>query len=78
MAEGEGRQGRPPHEIETVEFKISTTKIVREDLKRLVQTGYFGKTHNEAAEQLVRDRLRELLGEEEFRQVLRPEQKPDL
>lgn len=66
------KTGRPPHEIETVEFKIATTKVVLQDLKRLVQTGYFGKSHNEAAEQLVRERLRQLLGDEEFVRVLRP------
>lgn len=65
--------GRPPHEIETVEFKIATTKVVLEDLKRLVKTGYFGKSYNEAAEHLVRERLRQLLGEEEFSKVLRPD-----
>jgi len=65
--------GRPPHEVETVEFKISTPKVIQEDLKRLVQSGYFGKSYNEAAEQLIRERLRQLLGESEFQAILRPE-----
>lgn len=69
------KTGRPPHEVETVEFKITTTRIVVEDLKRLAQGGYYGRSHNETAEQLVRERLRQLLGEKEFRRVLRPEVK---
>ena len=67
------RQGRPPREVETVEFKISTTKVIQDDLRRLVQAGYFGKSYNEAAERLITERLRQLLGEEEFRRILRPE-----
>lgn len=63
-------RGRPPHEIETAEFQISTTKIVVEQLKRLVQTGFFGKTHNEAAEQLVRQALMRMKGSEEFSSIL--------
>jgi len=69
---GERKRGRPTHEVETVEFKVTTTRVVLEDLKRLVASGYFGKSYNEAAEQFVRERLREMLGDDEWRQILRP------
>lgn len=65
--------GRPPHDVETVEFKISTTKRIQDDLRRLVQAGYFGKSYNEAAERLISERLRQLLGDDEFRRILRPD-----
>ncbi|HEV3076866.1 MAG TPA: hypothetical protein VHB47_20765 [Thermoanaerobaculia bacterium] len=72
----QSRQGRPPHEIETAEFKITTTKVVLEDLKKLVGTGYFGKSYNEAAEQLLRAQLHELRGSAAFGRLLRREIKP--
>jgi hypothetical protein len=44
----------------TKRVTISTTPQVLEDLRRLVDTGYYGKTPAEVAERLVQERLREL------------------
>jgi hypothetical protein len=51
---------RPPNQIETVTMKIATTKPVMTHLQRLVSTGLFGKSPAEAAEQLIRERIRDI------------------
>jgi len=52
--------GRRKNDIPTVKIEISTTEVVVTDLKHLVSTGYFGKNAAEAAEQVLRERLRML------------------
>lgn len=56
--------GRKKNAIPSVRFEINTTEAVVADLKRLVSTGYFGKNTTEAAEQILRERLRSLLKDE--------------
>jgi hypothetical protein len=58
------KAGRKKNVIPTVKFEISTTEAVMADLTRLVSTGYFGKNMPEAAEQILRERLRSLIKEE--------------
>ncbi|HEV2852415.1 MAG TPA: hypothetical protein VHC97_06395 [Thermoanaerobaculia bacterium] len=41
-------------------MKIATTKPVMTHLQRLVSTGLFGKSPAEAAEQLIRERIRDI------------------
>jgi hypothetical protein len=57
-------RGRPRNEIPTQNLKLATTDAVVRDLKRLVDTGYFGKNETAAAEQILRERLRAMLREE--------------
>ncbi len=59
------KAGRKKNVIPTVRLEISTTEAVIADLTRLVSTGYFGKNSSEAAEQILRERLRSLIKEEE-------------
>lgn len=42
-------------------IRISTTPRVCRELESLAQTGLFGKNPSEVAEQLLRDRVRELV-----------------
>jgi hypothetical protein len=55
--------GRKKNDIPTVKLEISTTEQVVTDLRNLVTTGYFGKNTAEAAEQILRERLRTLKDE---------------
>ena len=52
---------RAQNPVDTEALKISTTPEVRAELDRLVATGLFGKNRSEAAEQLLRERLRQLM-----------------
>lgn len=52
--------GRRQNHVETVPLKLSTTPHVIKALERLVRTGKFGKTPSEAAEELLRAKLREV------------------
>jgi hypothetical protein len=54
------RDSDKPHAI-TLTVKINP--FVHEDLKRLVESGYFGDTVEEAAGQLIREALRMEIGE---------------
>ncbi len=51
-------RGRKKNAIPTTKLPLSTTAAVLADLQRLVTTGYFGKTPTEAAELILRERLR--------------------
>jgi hypothetical protein len=69
-------RGRPKHQIETAELKLTTTKVVLDGLKRLVASGYFGKSPNEAAEQIIRQKLVEMLGDQEVSRLLKSSKPP--
>jgi hypothetical protein len=47
--------------VDTEVVKLSTTAAVCGQLDQLVDTGMFGKTRAEVAEQLLREKLRELI-----------------
>jgi hypothetical protein len=53
--------GRPPNQLNTAPLKIATTPQVHGMLQRLVNTGLWGKTPNEAAERLITEGLRGLI-----------------
>lgn len=74
---GKGQRGRKTRVIETETLSVTTTKLVYEDITRLLSGGYYGTCQNEAIEQLARERLRELLGNEETRKLLRPGPEPN-
>ena len=57
---------RNENSIESVVIKLSTTHAICDDLDRLVQTGYFGKSRAEAAEQLLRAELTRRIEAETF------------
>ena len=44
---------RNSNDLETETFTVSTNPLIVERLKALVQTGYYGKNHAEAAERLL-------------------------
>lgn len=46
------------NQVSTREIKIRTTEKVYADLEKLVDSGYFGKSPAQAAEQLMREALR--------------------
>lgn len=48
-----------------VSIELRTTNQVVDALDKLVETGYFGRTRAEAAEQLLREKLRELIRDKE-------------
>jgi hypothetical protein len=48
---------------ESVTLTLKIHPFVHEDLKRLVESGYFGDTVEEAAGQLIREALRMEIGE---------------
>jgi hypothetical protein len=52
---------RAKNTVETEPIKLSTTPEVCAQLDKLIATGLFGKNRSEAAEQLLREKLRELL-----------------
>ncbi len=52
---------RPKNSNEPAHVRLATTPQVCALLDRLVETGLFGKTRAEVAEQLMRDRLREVI-----------------
>lgn len=56
--------GRPKNQIDTVTLKIATTPGVQRLLERLVASGLYGKNPAEAAERLIAERLRVLVGED--------------
>jgi hypothetical protein len=53
--------GRTANPIETETIKISTTPPVVEHLKRLVETGLYGKNSSEAAERLISQGIERLI-----------------
>ena len=55
------RSARKINPVETKIVAIRTTPQTWRELDRLVQTGLFGKNPSEVADQLVREKLRELL-----------------
>lgn len=55
---------RQKNPIATVPLTLSTTEKVLDDLRRLVETGYFGKTDAEAAERVLGERLRQFWKEQ--------------
>ncbi len=55
------RKARKNNVVETKTAAIRTTLQTWSELERLARTGLFGKTPSEVAEQLVREKLRELL-----------------
>ena len=54
---------RKPNSVRTVTVTISTTPQVYDYLERLVTLGVYGKNPAEAAEQLIKEGLREDLRE---------------
>ncbi len=52
---------RTPNPVDTEPLKLSTTPEVCTELDHLLATGLFGKTRSEAAEQLLRERVRQLV-----------------
>jgi hypothetical protein len=52
---------RSENEVDTAFIKLSTTPAVCRELDELVKTGLFGKSRAEVAEQLLRERLREVI-----------------
>jgi len=56
---GAGR-GRTRNTVPTAELKLSTTDQVVAYLEKLARTGMFGKNPSEVAEQLLREKLREI------------------
>lgn len=52
---------RSVNPVATKVVKMRTTEETWRQLERLVTTGLFGKTASEVADQLVREKLRELL-----------------
>lgn len=50
---------RAPNPVVTVKLQLSTTPQVHAALERLAETGKFGKTASEVAEELLRAKLRE-------------------
>jgi hypothetical protein len=55
---------RQKNPIPTKPLTLSTTEKVLDDLRRLVETGYFGKTDAEAAERVLGERLRQFWKEQ--------------
>jgi len=51
---------RAPNQVETIKVQLSTTPQVVESLEKLAKTGKFGKNASEAAEELLRLKLREI------------------
>lgn len=64
---------RKANAVATETLKLSTTPQTLAALDELVATGLFGKTRTEAAEQLLRERLRELVNQE---WIPRPKRRP--
>lgn len=58
-------RGRRKNDIPSVKFEITTTEAVLEQLRRVVQTGFYGKNTAEAAEQIMRQSLYQKLGGDE-------------
>jgi hypothetical protein len=56
------RMPRQPNKIETTQFTVSTTPPIRKLLEDLVATGLYGKNIAEAAERLIADSIRQLIG----------------
>ena len=52
---------RKRNAVQTEELKLSTTPNVCDQLDILAKTGLFGKNRSEVAEQLLREKLRELV-----------------
>lgn len=52
---------RPKNAVPTVQLKLRTSKAVTDGLSALVATGFFGKTPSDAAEEILRLRVFELL-----------------
>lgn len=50
-----------PAPTDDVAITITTTHQVRDDLTRLVETGFYGTSMEQAAEELMRERLRQVL-----------------
>ena len=65
MAKDSGK-GNRENKIPTKELKLRTTPHVLAYLDRLVSKGVYGKSPREAAEQLLRERLRQIFGEKEI------------
>jgi hypothetical protein len=55
------KMARTENEVDTAFVKLSTTPAVCRELDALVKTGLFGKSRAEVAEQLLRERLREVI-----------------
>jgi hypothetical protein len=54
---------RPRNARPTVKISITTSPTLRDDLDKVVATGYFGHTRSEAAERLLAEAIRNLLKE---------------
>ena len=57
---------RTKNTVECVRFQITTTPRVLQDLKALAATEYYGKNENEAAEEILRTHLRQLVSSGEL------------
>lgn len=63
--------GRTKNTVESVRFEITTTRRVLEDLEALAATEYYGKNRNEAAEEILRTHLRQLISSGELDRLRR-------
>jgi hypothetical protein len=54
---------RAPNPVDTAKLQLSTTPQVVAALDALARTGMFGKNSSEVAEELMRQKLREVLRE---------------
>jgi len=52
---------RPKNTLETIQITISTTPQVKESLRQLTETGFYGKNAADTAHALLKERIRELL-----------------
>lgn len=54
---------RPANPNPAIKITITTTQTVRDDLDKIVDTGYFGNTRSEAVERLLAEAIRSLIRE---------------
>ena len=54
---------RPKNTLDTVQITISTTPQVKDLLEELTSLGFYGKNAADTAHALLKERLRDLMGE---------------
>ena len=54
---------RSKNTLTTVQITISTNRVLRDALDKIVMTGYYGNGHAEAAERLLAEAVRNLIKE---------------
>ena len=54
---------RPKNTLDTVQITISTTPQVKDLLEELTSLGFYGKNAADAAHALLKERLRDLMGD---------------